>query len=418
MKKLKKLAIILCILILLLVIPSISNAVEEGTEGELQIEVTRNVYSNNGSMKFNFTGLTLDINNEYEFGLTKTSAEQVETWYSVLDFTMTTATVDITTGTQKLKEVINATDTGYITIKNKTADTIVLPPYAVDLKMPYLQVTNYTVLNNGKSFSDNDNIQVVLRNADNSQAYYKYEKITDESIINKYKEIKNSNSDILELQSMLKTNISDSGWTAWDYWNGYTYGVGYSQKNIEVPDTGLYYMWLSFSGENLKPLYGCILVDNLEPYIALEGISLSGPATLPLGVGMLLRLVPIFNPTNATNKNVIWTSSDETIATVDDQGSVTPLKLGSTIITATSVDGNKVATCTVTVTEPSNGNGANGNGANGSTNNGGANSDGTTINTNRLPKTGENVTVLIALVVLVGAGVILYFKNKQYRDIK
>ena len=50
-------------------------------------------------------------------------------------------------------------------------------------------------------------------------------------------------------------------------------------------------------------------------------------------------------------KNVKWTSSDETIAKVDADGEVTALKLGSAAIIATTEDGAKVATCTVTVSD-------------------------------------------------------------------
>lgn len=46
------------------------------------------------------------------------------------------------------------------------------------------------------------------------------------------------------------------------------------------------------------------------------------------------------------------------------------------------------------------------------------NTDKTTANTSKLPQTGENVAIIAILVVLVGLGVVLYFKNKQYRDIK
>ena len=35
---------------------------------------------------------------------------------------------------------MNAVNTGYITIKDKTADTVVLQPYAIDLKIPFLKV--------------------------------------------------------------------------------------------------------------------------------------------------------------------------------------------------------------------------------------------------------------------------------------
>ena len=54
-------------------------------------------------------------------------------------------------------------------------------------------------------------------------------------------------------------------------------------------------------------------------------------------------------PSNADNKKVIWTSSDESVATVDQNGNVTAVGEGVAIITATTEDGGKTATCEVTV---------------------------------------------------------------------
>ncbi|WP_455623774.1 Ig-like domain-containing protein, partial [Parabacteroides sp.] len=51
----------------------------------------------------------------------------------------------------------------------------------------------------------------------------------------------------------------------------------------------------------------------------------------------------------ATMKSVSWSSSDETIATVDADGIVTGLKVGSCKITVATDDGNKTATCEVSV---------------------------------------------------------------------
>ncbi|WP_281064345.1 Ig-like domain-containing protein [Clostridium muellerianum] len=65
--------------------------------------------------------------------------------------------------------------------------------------------------------------------------------------------------------------------------------------------------------------------------------------------GETVQLTAKVQPDNATNKNVIWKSSDETIATVDASGKVTSLKKGTTTITVTSADGQKTATCNVTV---------------------------------------------------------------------
>lgn len=61
-----------------------------------------------------------------------------------------------------------------------------------------------------------------------------------------------------------------------------------------------------------------------------------------------VTLTATVTPDNASNKTILWTSSDESIATVKD-GEVTALKVGEAIITATSEDGEKKATCKVTV---------------------------------------------------------------------
>lgn len=67
-----------------------------------------------------------------------------------------------------------------------------------------------------------------------------------------------------------------------------------------------------------------------------------------LTVGEEDTLTVTFNPSNATNKNVSWETSNNGVATVNN-GTVTAVAKGTATITATSEDGNKTATCTVTV---------------------------------------------------------------------
>ena len=63
-----------------------------------------------------------------------------------------------------------------------------------------------------------------------------------------------------------------------------------------------------------------------------------------------LTAVVTTNSVNSDAKSVIWSSDKPLIASVDDNGTVTPLKTGKAVITATAADGSKKsAKCTVTV---------------------------------------------------------------------
>ena len=57
-------------------------------------------------------------------------------------------------------------------------------------------------------------------------------------------------------------------------------------------------------------------------------------------------------PSYADNKRVTWQSSDEKVATVDENGKVTAVGNGTATITATSVSGSYTATVSVTVKIP------------------------------------------------------------------
>ena len=83
--------------------------------------------------------------------------------------------------------------------------------------------------------------------------------------------------------------------------------------------------------------------------VSVSGVSLS-QTTLNISVGKEKTLEPTISPSNATNKNVTWKSNNTSIATVTN-GVVKGVSIGSTTITVTTEDGNKTATCAVTVSE-------------------------------------------------------------------
>ncbi len=69
-----------------------------------------------------------------------------------------------------------------------------------------------------------------------------------------------------------------------------------------------------------------------------------------LFIGESLALIATIAPENATNKAIRWSSSDENVAKVDENGKVSALADGTATITVETTDGNELkATCTVTV---------------------------------------------------------------------
>lgn len=87
--------------------------------------------------------------------------------------------------------------------------------------------------------------------------------------------------------------------------------------------------------------------------VSVKSISLNH-SSLTILRGQTTTLVATVNPTDATNKDFSWSTSNEDIATVSEDGIVTAKKAGSVTITVTTKDGNKTATCIITVKQSEN----------------------------------------------------------------
>jgi uncharacterized protein YjdB len=81
---------------------------------------------------------------------------------------------------------------------------------------------------------------------------------------------------------------------------------------------------------------------------SVTGVSLN-KNTLTLETGKSETLSATINPTDATNKNVTWSSNNTSVATVNSSGAVSALAAGNATITVTTVDGSFTANCAVTV---------------------------------------------------------------------
>ncbi len=85
------------------------------------------------------------------------------------------------------------------------------------------------------------------------------------------------------------------------------------------------------------------------PNVPVTGVTVS-PATATVATGATTTLTVTVSPTTATNKSVTWNSSAPSFATVNASGVVTGVAAGSSLISATTVDGGFSASSTVTVT--------------------------------------------------------------------
>jgi len=116
------------------------------------------------------------------------------------------------------------------------------------------------------------------------------------------------------------------------YYADYFY---YSASNVWVDDES-------------NRCYGCSVRPVYDDRIHTESITLN-KSSLFLLIGNNEQLIPTVLPAKATNKNVTWYSSNSNVATVDSDGVVSAVGVGSSIIKGRTVDGGFTATCTVSV---------------------------------------------------------------------
>ncbi|NOV03945.1 Ig-like domain-containing protein [Paenibacillus planticolens] len=141
-----------------------------------------------------------------------------------------------------------------------------------------------------------------------------------------------------------------------------------SAENGITPDAALLKLQVTPLNENASAALETAVVANAQGAEALpnlksavrEDTEVQIPATgvqvdkssATVKQGETIALTAAVQPANASNKNVTWSSSDPTVASVENAGGkgiVTGLKTGTVTITATSVDGGFKATSQVTV---------------------------------------------------------------------
>ena len=115
-----------------------------------------------------------------------------------------------------------------------------------------------------------------------------------------------------------------------------------AKEDVSVKGTGTIEK-ISGSGDVTKE-------NGITVGVAVTGVKLD-KTEANVTVDGQITLKATVSPDNAGNKEVEWSSSDSTIASVDNNGVVTGHKAGTATITVKTKDGGKTATCKVTVTD-------------------------------------------------------------------
>ncbi len=121
------------------------------------------------------------------------------------------------------------------------------------------------------------------------------------------------------------------------------------EVEITEPGAGEWVFTASSKGGPVIDKFEITSTDEPADNVAVAEVALE-PSVLTLTDSQKNALLSaVILPDNATNKNVTFTSADPKVAEVTEDGLVISRQNGSTVITVTTEDGSKTASCTVTV---------------------------------------------------------------------
>lgn len=227
-------------------------------------------------------------------------------------------------------------------------------------------------------------------------------KLTEYS--NKVEEYNNKVTELYEQINELTPTYVESNWTQT---TDNKISIDVTEFSGEQP----YVVWVklvtsngTYYDEGIYTMTGSKAED-----ISVESVTLD-KTTLSINEGSSYTLTATITPSDATNKSLIWTSDNESVATVSN-GKVTAVSEGSATITVTTEDGDYSATCEVTVTKravtqkPS---------STDDTENDETKVEDTTVAQGKLPQTGTTYIAIFIIILLSIIGIICYKKIKYY----
>ena len=209
-----------------------------------------------------------------------------------------------------------------------------------------LLIHNCTLVKKNKEYKENqgEDIDIIEINCDRDGCKPVHEEIESLSFAQDSVSIKKG--DTLNLAIIIKPSELSSGSKL--TWKSSNTKVVTVDADGKITAVGIGQATITVVSDNGKKATCTVNVTNED--INVEEIILT-PLDETISAGGTTQIVAEIKPTNATNRNLIWTSSDDEIATVDSNGVVRGIKSGVVTITAKTEDGRVVVSVTINVSE-------------------------------------------------------------------
>lgn len=314
MKKLKNLVMLLLFIAILFCVPKMVEATYEDTfKTEDGIVVTKNIPGTNGDIELKISNIELDPEGSYTWTISRNSVDGEDDDYSANlgDYTPSskTALISLTTSATKILSILRETNTAYLFIKDEKEDKYIVNALKIDLTLPALKAFKVTKTDIIKNQSNSaKNIRYVITKSGyeidhdsstyNSSAkstydiktiYFKFVKITDNTVIAAYKQAIINNTDIETLTCFASLDdVPDTGWKTAGNDCGY-----YNTKilNDDVPtETGVYYLWLKGKDADSKTVIGYNIIEIDEDGPTVKSIQVTSPESGTYKTGQTVKI--------------------------------------------------------------------------------------------------------------------------------
>lgn len=144
------------------------------------------------------------------------------------------------------------------------------------------------------------------------------------------------------------TTLGSDGWYGYTFTNVTSTNLIFNDGTTQTADlsrVGTTGWFVPTSGNNLT---NGTWYDTKPTLVAVTGVTVS-PTSATVAEGAQTQLTATVSPSNANDPSVTWTSSNTAVATVSATGIVRGVAAGTATITVKTNDGNKTATCAITV---------------------------------------------------------------------